>query len=83
MTRYLAIAARAAALLNKRWQGQSIAGAVVPTADPVGCPGAMHACTQGGLGPMAGQADWFLLFAPERNEMGITRYTDEVHRLFG
>ncbi|KAL4855812.1 Disulfide-bond oxidoreductase YfcG [Chlorella vulgaris] len=37
----------------------------------------------GGLGPMAGQADWFLLFAPERNEMGITRYTEEVHRLFG
>ena len=38
---------------------------------------------QGGLGPMQGQADWWLLFAPERNEAAITRYLNETERLFG
>ena len=37
---------------------------------------------QGGLGPMTGQADWFLVYAPERSELAISRYVNEVQRLF-
>ena len=37
----------------------------------------------GGLGPMAGQANHFRLYAPERVPYGIDRYTNEVNRLFG
>lgn len=37
----------------------------------------------GGLGPMAGQAHHFRQYAPERNEYGINRYTNEVNRLYG
>ena len=31
---------------------------------------------------MQGQADWFLLLAPERDEVAITRFVNEVQRLF-
>ena len=37
----------------------------------------------GGLGPMAGQAHHFRLFAPEKVPYGIERYTKEVTRLYG
>lgn len=37
----------------------------------------------GGLGPMAGQANHFNLYAPEAILYAKKRYTDEVHRLFG
>src|SRR5579872_4272973 len=37
----------------------------------------------GGLGPMAGQAGHFLLYAKEAVPYGKKRYADEVHRLFG
>ena len=37
----------------------------------------------GGLGPMAGQANHFLNYAPEDLPIAKKRYTDEVHRLFG
>jgi GST-like protein len=37
----------------------------------------------GGLGPMAGQANHFRRYAPQKIEYGINRYTDEVNRLFG
>jgi GST-like protein len=37
----------------------------------------------GGLGPMAGQANHFRNYAPEKIEYGINRYTDEVNRLYG
>lgn len=37
----------------------------------------------GGLGPMAGQAGHFRLFAPENVAYGIKRYTEEVTRLYG
>jgi GSH-dependent disulfide-bond oxidoreductase len=37
----------------------------------------------GGLGPMAGQANHFRIYAPEKVEYAINRYTDEVNRLFG
>ena len=37
----------------------------------------------GGLGPMAGQANHFRRYAPEKIEYGIDRYTNEVNRLFG
>ncbi|MGP2407949.1 glutathione-dependent disulfide-bond oxidoreductase, partial [Listeria monocytogenes] len=37
----------------------------------------------GGLGPMAGQAGHFRLFAPEKVPYGIKRYTDELTRLYG
>ena len=37
----------------------------------------------GGLGPMAGQANHFRNYAPEKVAYGIDRYTNEVHRLFG
>jgi GST-like protein len=37
----------------------------------------------GGLGPMAGQANHFNLYAPEAIPYAKKRYTDEVHRLFG
>jgi GSH-dependent disulfide-bond oxidoreductase len=37
----------------------------------------------GGLGPMAGQANHFRHYAPEKVEYGISRYTSEVNRLFG
>jgi GSH-dependent disulfide-bond oxidoreductase len=37
----------------------------------------------GGLGPMAGQANHFRVYAPEKVPYGITRYTNEVHRLYG
>ncbi|KAL4418808.1 hypothetical protein ABPG77_006777 [Micractinium sp. CCAP 211/92] len=35
----------------------------------------------GGLGPMAGQADWWLAMASERSETAIDRYVSEVQRL--
>jgi GSH-dependent disulfide-bond oxidoreductase len=37
----------------------------------------------GGLGPMAGQANHFRLYAPEQIAYAIDRYTNEVNRLFG
>lgn len=37
----------------------------------------------GGLGPMAGQAHHFRAFATEQVPYGITRYTNEVNRLYG
>ena len=37
----------------------------------------------GGLGPMAGQANHFRIYAPEKLEYAINRYTNEVNRLFG
>lgn len=37
----------------------------------------------GGLGPMAGQAHHFRLYAPEKNEYSIQRYTNECNRLYG
>ncbi len=37
----------------------------------------------GGLGPMAGQANHFRRYAPEKITYAIARYTDEVNRLFG
>ena len=37
----------------------------------------------GGLGPMAGQAHHFRIYAPEKIEYGINRYTNEVNRLYG
>ena len=37
----------------------------------------------GGLGPMAGQANHFRLYAPEKVAYAIDRYTNEVNRLFG
>jgi GST-like protein len=36
----------------------------------------------GGLGPMAGQAHYFLKYAPHRNEEGMTRFHNEVTRLY-
>ena len=36
-----------------------------------------------GLGPMAGQANHFLNYAPEKLAYAIKRYGDEVNRLFG
>ena len=37
----------------------------------------------GGLGPMAGQANHFRIYAKEKIDYAIARYTDEVNRLFG
>jgi len=37
----------------------------------------------GGLGPMAGQTHHFRVYAPEKVEYAITRYTNEVNRLYG
>lgn len=37
----------------------------------------------GGLGPMAGQANHFNTYAPEKISYAQKRYTDEVHRLLG
>jgi GST-like protein len=37
----------------------------------------------GGLGPMAGQASHFRLYAAEQIPYAVDRYTDEVDRLFG
>ncbi len=37
----------------------------------------------GGLGPMAGQAHHFLIYAPERIPYAMDRYRDEVNRLYG
>lgn len=37
----------------------------------------------GGLGPMAGQANHFRAYAPEKIQYGIDRYTNEVNRLYG
>jgi GST-like protein len=37
----------------------------------------------GGLGPMAGQAHHFRLFAPKKIAYGIERYTTETSRLYG
>lgn len=36
-----------------------------------------------GVGPMQGQANHFKLFAPEKIEYGINRYTEETRRLYG
>lgn len=37
----------------------------------------------GGLGPMAGQAHYFLKYAPHRNEESMRRFRNEVARLYG
>lgn len=37
----------------------------------------------GGLGPMAGQANHFINYAPEDISYAKKRYADELHRLFG
>jgi GST-like protein len=37
----------------------------------------------GGLGPMLGQAHHFRIYAPERIEYAVERYTREAHRLYG
>ncbi len=37
----------------------------------------------GGLGPMAGQAHHFRVYAPEQLQYPIDRYTNEVNRLYG
>lgn len=37
----------------------------------------------GGLGPMAGQAHHFRIYAPEKIPYAIERYTNEMHRLYG
>jgi GSH-dependent disulfide-bond oxidoreductase len=37
----------------------------------------------GGLGPMAGQCHHFRQYAPEKIDYAITRYTNEVNRLYG
>ena len=37
----------------------------------------------GGLGPTAGQAHHFRLYAPETIPYAIDRYRNEVNRLFG
>jgi GST-like protein len=37
----------------------------------------------GGLGPMAGQLNYFALRAPEQLELAIDRFADEVRRLLG
>jgi GSH-dependent disulfide-bond oxidoreductase len=37
----------------------------------------------GGIGPMAGQAHHFRLYAPEKIPYAIERYTNECHRLYG
>lgn len=37
----------------------------------------------GSLGPMAGQAHHFRIYAPEKIPYAIERYTNEVHRLYG
>ncbi|MFK8251117.1 glutathione S-transferase N-terminal domain-containing protein [Ancylobacter terrae] len=36
-----------------------------------------------GLGPMAGQAHHFRIYAPEKIGYAIDRYSNEVHRLYG
>lgn len=37
----------------------------------------------GGVGPMLGQAHHFRIYAPEKIEYGIQRYTNEAKRLYG
>jgi GST-like protein len=37
----------------------------------------------GGLGPMAGQAHHFRVYAPEKLDYAVKRYTDECNRLYG
>jgi len=37
----------------------------------------------GGVGPMFGQAHHFRIYAPEKIEYAIKRYTSEAHRLYG
>lgn len=37
----------------------------------------------GGLGPMAGQAHYFLRYAKQENEEGMRRFRNEVARLYG
>ena len=36
-----------------------------------------------GLGPMQGQANHFVRYAPERIEYGVNRYSNETRRLYG
>ena len=37
----------------------------------------------GGVGPMLGQAHHFRIYAPEKIEYAVNRYTDEAKRLYG
>ena len=37
----------------------------------------------GGLGPMLGQAHHFRIYAPEKIEYAVNRYTNEAKRLYG
>jgi len=59
-------------------------GQLLPTA-----PAARYATLQwlmfqmGGIGPMLGQAHHFRLYAPEKIEYAINRYTNEARRLYG
>jgi GSH-dependent disulfide-bond oxidoreductase len=52
-------------------------------------PAARHATLQwlmfqmGGLGPMLGQAHHFRIYAPEKIEYAVNRYTNEAKRLYG
>ncbi|EJU05037.1 glutathione S-transferase C-terminal-like protein [Dacryopinax primogenitus] len=57
--------------------------------DPVTQPDDYSECLQwiffshGSIGPMQGQANHFLRFAPEKIPYGITRYQNETKRLYG
>ncbi|MBV9656166.1 MAG: glutathione S-transferase N-terminal domain-containing protein [Acetobacteraceae bacterium] len=63
---------------------EKAAGRLVP-ADAAG----RYACLQwlmfqmGGVGPMFGQYNHFAVYAPEKIEYAITRYSNEVRRLHG
>ena len=37
----------------------------------------------GGIGPMLGQAHHFRIYAPEKTEYAVNRYTNEARRLYG
>ena len=47
--------------------------------DPVSCLMVTLNCVRrSGVGPMQGQAGWFLMFAPVQDAYGMRRYYDEV-----
>lgn len=43
---------------------------------------AVFSLSQGGVGPMQGQANHFVRYAPEKIQYGINRYVNETNRLY-
>ncbi|GAB4821529.1 hypothetical protein N2152v2_008575 [Parachlorella kessleri] len=65
------------------WESGAILLYLAEQKDPEGRLLPKDPAKKGGLGPMQGQANYFVMFAPDTHEFGIERYRNETKRLFG